>query len=113
MTYKFYRSKITMAGQVPDGLCQATLELDEERKPNWVDMTEEFRSLCLPWFSSTIRMQIIDNTEPLTPYSEEALEELSKTQLPSQGFMMVKVKVEKPRPMPFGHNQPPPGLFKN
>lgn len=128
MIYKFYKSQVTTAGYMPQGDCLATLELDENRQPHWSDMSEEFQRLCLPWFSTTVRMAIVENTKPLEPYSEEALAQLSKHQLPSQGFVMVKIsgttpkaKIEEPEepakaPKPYQAPQvgfsPPPGLFK-
>lgn len=112
MTYKFYRAQVTGGGYMPEGDCKATLDLDENRTPTWTGLTEEFQNLCLPWFENTVRMGKVGTPEPLTPYSEEALTQLSKHQLPSQGYVMVTVKAAPTRPVPFGHNQPPPGLFK-
>lgn len=114
MTYKFYKAQVTGSGYMPQGDCQATLTLDEERSPTWTDMSDEFQELCLPWFENTVRMGIVDNRDPLKSYSEEALEHLSKHQLPSQGFVMVTIKPQATtpsRPVPFGFNQPPPGLY--
>ena len=112
MIYKFYRAQVTGSGYMPEGDCKATLSLDEKRNPTWSDVSEEFQTLCLTWFDSPVRMGVVGTPKPLTPYSDEALEHLSKHQLPSQGYMMVKVKAAPTTPAPFGHNQPPPGLFK-
>lgn len=99
--YKFYKSQVTGGGYMPQGNCLATLTLDENRTPSWSDMTEEFENFCLPWFSNTVRMGVIDNLAPLVPYSEEALQHLSKHQLPSQGFVMVEIQgPPKPKSTP-------------
>ena len=117
MNYKFYRAQVTGAGYMPQGDCLATLALDENRNPTWTDVTPDFEKICLPWFKSTVRMGILDNPEPLTAYSEEALEHLSKHQLPSQGYVMVKIAAASPKlPQTFttthGMYSPPPGIFK-
>lgn len=111
--YKFYRSEVTGAGYLPQGDCLADLELDEERNPTWSNVEPEFERLCLPWFKNPRRMGKIVDPEPLKPYSEDAMEHLSKHQLPSQGFVMVTVAEEKP-PQQYGFSAPfyvkPPGL---
>lgn len=119
MMYKFYKAQVTGNGNVPDGHCQATLTLDNNRQPTWSDVSEEFQRVCLPWFDNTVRLGVMDKIEPLKPYSEEAIDHLSKRQLPSQGFMMMNIKEEvgpKILPQTFGYPQgsylPPPGLFK-
>ena len=104
--YKFYRALVTGGGYVPQGDCQATLTLDENRKPTWTDMSDEFRELCLPWFGNSVVMGVLHNTpEPFKPYSEEALEHLSKHQLPSQGYMMMTIK-SGPSPKPEQEENP-------
>lgn len=95
LIYKFYRAQVTGAGYMPQGDCLATLQLGENREPQWSGMTAEFQSLCLPWFTNTARMGILDDPEPFVPYSDEALEHLEKQQLPSQGFVMVKISSGK------------------
>ena len=91
--YKFYRALVTGGGYVPQGDCQATLTLDEKRNPTWTDVSDDFREFCLPWFGNSVVMGVLHNQpEPFKPYSEEALEHLSKHQLPSQGFMMMTIK---------------------
>ncbi len=117
VTYKFYKAQVTGGGYLPQGHCLATLSLDENRNPTWSDLSEEFERLCLPLFESSVRMGLMDKFESLKPYSEEALQHLSKRQLPSQGFVMVTVKDIAPRPpsqMGFapGTYFPPPGLLK-
>lgn len=131
MVFKFYKAQVTGAGYLPQGDCQATLQLDEARKPTWTEMSEEFKEFCLPWFSNTVRMGIYDNPEPFKPYSDEALEHLEKHQLPSVGFVMVLISggetkseesgnaSKKPEPakkapvaFPNVGFSPPPHLFK-
>jgi hypothetical protein len=119
MIYKFYKSQVTGSGFMPEGNCLATLTLDEARNPTWSEVAEEFERLCLPWFDQTVRLGVMDNLAPLKPYSDEALQHLSKQQLPSQGFIMVKVGTPpKAPPSSFGFQSPtmsfspPPGLFK-
>lgn len=128
MIYKFYKAQVTGAGYMPQGDCLATLHLGENREPNWSGMSAEFQSLCLPWFTNTVRMGILDNPEPFVPYSEEALAHLEKHQLPSQGFVMVKIssgpkpkpeeasskptKAKAPITFPSVGFSPPPHLFK-
>lgn len=90
--YKFYKSEVTGGGYMPQGSCLATLLLDENRTPEWSEVSEEFERVCLPWFGNTVRMGVIDNLAPLKPYSEEALTHLSKHQLPSQGYVMVEIQ---------------------
>jgi hypothetical protein len=106
VTYKFYKAQVTGAGYMPQGECKGTLTLDEHRNPSWTDLAPDFQELCVPWFGSTVRMGIVDTPEPLVPYSEEALEHLSKHQLPSQGFVMVKIQAAASTPRPYGY-QPP------
>jgi len=91
MVFKFYRAQVTGGGYIPQGDCQATLSLDEDRNPTWTDMSEEFRELCLPWFSTSVVMGILPNTPEFKPYSDEALEHLSKHQLPGQGYVMMTI----------------------
>jgi hypothetical protein len=91
--YKFYRALVTGGGYVPQGDCQATLTLDKDRNPTWTDISDDFRDICLPWFGNSVVMGVLhDNPEPFKPYSREALDHLSKHQLPSQGFMMMTIK---------------------
>lgn len=115
-TYKFYRAQVTGAGYMPEGDCLGILHLDEERKPTWSEMNPDFEKICLPWFKSTVRMGVYDNPDPLVPYSEEALEHLCKHQLPSQGYVMVKIGTPPKLPQAFttthGMYSPPPGIFK-
>jgi hypothetical protein len=135
--YKFYKAQVTGGGYLPQGHCLATLTLDENRNPTWSEVSEEFERLCVPWFESSVRMGPLDKIETLKPYSVEALEHLSKRQLPSQGFVMVTVEDSSKRkeappaaidptsnkgvrafmPNAFGVYQPgmyspPPSLFK-
>ena len=107
MTYKFYKAQVTGTGYMPQGECKGTLTLDENRNPTWSDLADDFRELCVPWFESTVRMGVIDTPDPLKPYTEEALEHLSKHQLPSQGFVMVKIQPTPSAPPSFHHYQPP------
>lgn len=110
MTYKFYRAQVTGSGYVPQGECKAILSLDEERNPTWTELSDDFKELCQPWFATTVRMGKYSNPDPLKPYSKEALEHLAKHQLPSQGYMMVKVQSSiesKPVTRP---NLPSPGF---
>lgn len=106
MNYKFYRAQVTGGGYMPQGECLADLSLSEEREPTWSNMNSEFERICLPWFSFTTRLSKLDELEPLKPYSEEALEHLSKHQLPSQGYVMVKVQETKAAPRPYGFQAP-------
>ena len=106
MKYKFYRAQVTGGGYMPQGECLADLSLSEEREPTWTNMDPEFERLCLPWFKSTTRLGKMEDLDPLKPYSEEALEHLSKHQLPSQGFVMVKVKDAPAAPTPYGFHAP-------
>lgn len=101
MVFKFYRALVTGGGYVPQGDCQATLTLDEDRNPTWEDVSAEFQELCLPWFSTSVVMGVLPNTPEFKPYSDQALEHLSKHQLPSQGYVMMTIssgtkKTEKP-----------------
>lgn len=128
MSYKFYKAQVTGGGYLPQGQCLATLTLDENRQPTWSEVDDEFKELCLPLFESTVRMGAL-SVEILKPYSEEALEHLSKRQLPSQGYVMISIKdTPKPPakgqttspspplsvPSPYGYGPgiyvPPPGL---
>lgn len=117
MTYKFYAAQVTGSGYMPQGDCKGVLVLDQQRRPTWSELSPDFRDLCLPWFDNPVRMGLIDDLEPLVPYSDEALSHLAKHQLPSQGFVMVKVadQPSAPRPatgLPHPGFSPPPGLFK-
>jgi hypothetical protein len=103
--YKFYRASVTGGGYVPQGDCQATLTLDENRNPTWTDMADEFRELCLPWFGNSVVMGVLNDTPEFIPYSDEALEQISKHQLTSQGYVMMTIKSaakpeEKPKDEP-------------
>jgi hypothetical protein len=119
VTYKFYKAQVTGGGYLPQGHCQASLTLDQNRAPTWTDVSEEFERICMPSFEATMRIGPMDKFEPLKPYSEEAMEHLSKRQLPGLGFMMVTVKdpasAVKAPPPSFGFQagiySPPPGLF--
>lgn len=91
---------------MPQGECLADLSLSEDREPTWTNVDAEFERLCLPWFTRSTRLSKMADVEPLKPYSEEALEHLSKHQLPSQGFMMVKVAAPAPAPKPYGFQAP-------
>lgn len=115
MTYKFYQAQVTGTGYLPQGDCKATLQLDNERNPTWIEASPDFEELCRPWFDRPTRLGVIDTPEPLEPYSEEALEHLSKHQLPSQGFVMVKVAERKQAPKPYGFQAPfiPPPITKS
>lgn len=97
LEYKFYKALVTGGGYRPQGDCQATLELDENRNPTWSDMSDEFKELCLPWFGQSVMMSVWDNAQPMKPYSDEALEHLAKHQLPSQGFVMMTIKGPPPK----------------
>lgn len=128
LTYKFYKALTTGTGYLPEGNCLGTLTLDENRQPTWSDLNEEFERLCVPWFENSVRMGVLDNLPPLKPYSEEAIQHLTKHQLPSQGFVMVKIGDTTPKSEPakatgsgpakpfLGYNHPlfnpPPRLFK-
>lgn len=117
MKYKFYRAQVTGSGYIPQGDCKAVLTFDEDRQPSWSEMSDEFRNLCLPWFQTSVVMsKTNEGPEPLVPYSEEALDHLSKHQLPSQGYIMMKVDETPQVGPPYGHHQaplgPPPGLLK-
>lgn len=119
MIYKFYKAQVTGNGFLPEGHCQASLTLDEARNPTWTEVSEEFERLCMPLFESTVRMGVMEKIEPLKPYSLEAIEHLSKRQLPTVGYMMVTVKepsATPAKPLAFPHGfapgafSPPPGL---
>lgn len=107
MVFKFYRAQVTGGGYIPQGDCQATLTLDEDRNPTWTDMSEEFQELCLPWFSTSVVMGVLPNTPEFTPYSDEALEHLSKHQLPSQGYVMMTIS-SKTKPKEKKKDEPKP-----
>lgn len=118
MTYKFYKAQVTGAGLVPASQCLATLQLDEGRNPTWTDVAEEFLE-CRGLFDSTVRFNALEKVEPMTPYSEEAIEHISKRQLPALGYVMMTVKEEaEPKVLPMfrgfetGVFSPPPGIFK-
>lgn len=120
LVYKFYKAQVTGGGLVPEGDCQATLELDDKDNPTWSDLSDDFKEFALPWFSNTVRMGILHNPEPLKPFSEEALEHLRKHQLPSVGFVMVhisgkrkaaEVKVEPEKPVE--EKKQPPVFYRD
>ena len=55
----------------------------------------------------------------MTPYSEDALEHISKRQLPAMGYVMMSIKEEaEPKVLPMlrgfetGVFTPPPGIVK-
>lgn len=106
--YKIYKALTTGTGYLPEGNCLATLTLDENRQPAWSDLNEEFERLGMPWFENSVRMGVLDNLPPLKPYSEEAIQHLIKHQLPSQGFVMVKVSDTTPRSQPEKAASPAP-----
>ncbi len=117
--YKFYKSQVTGNGIVPASHCLAILTLDEQRKPTWTDVSEEFEQHCRPLFDSTVRFNAMEKVEAMVPYSEDALTHISKRQLPAQGYMMMTVKEDTtPKVLPAlrgfetGVFTPPPGLFK-
>ena len=98
--FKCYKALTTGAGYLPEGNCLATLTLDENRQPTWSDLDPEFERLGVPWFENSVRLGVLDNLPPLKPYSEEAIAHLIKHQLPSQGFVMVKVSDTNPKAEP-------------
>lgn len=100
LIYKCYKALTTGSGYLPDGNCLATLTLDQNRQPTWSDLDPEFERLGMPWFENSVRMGVMDNLPPLKPYSEEAIAHLIKHQLPSQGFVMVKVSDTTPKADP-------------
>lgn len=119
MIYKFYKAQVTGAGLVPASHCLATLKLDESRNPTWTDVAEEFQQECRSLFDSTVRFNAMEKVEPMTPYSEDALEHISKRQLPAMGYVMMSIKEEaEPKVLPMlrgfetGVFTPPPGIFK-
>ena len=127
LIYKCYKALTTGSGYLPDGNCLATLTLDQNRQPTWSDLDPEFQRLGMPWFENSVRMGVLDNLPPLKPYSEEAIAHLIKHQLPSQGFVMVKVSDTTPKADPakaatpakpfLGYNHPlfnpPPRLNRS
>jgi hypothetical protein len=117
VTYKFYKAQVTGTGYLPEGPCLATLALDDKRNPTWSDVSEEFQRVCMDWFEQTVRITALNKFEPLKPYSEEALEHISKRQLPTQGYVMMTVKEAPKAPSTIsfqpGIFTPPPGLLKN
>lgn len=119
MIYKFYKAQVTGAGMVPASHCLATLSLDDNRNPTWTDVSPEFEQDCRALFDSTVRFNAMEKVEPMVPYSEEALEHISKRQLPAKGYLMMSIKEEEtPKVLPAlrgfetGVFTPPPGLFK-
>ncbi len=119
MIYKFYKAQVTGAGMVPASHCLATLSLDENRNPTWTEVAPEFEQDCRALFDSTVRFNAMEKVEPMVPYSEEALEHISKRQLPAKGYLMMSIKEEsEPKVLPAlrgfetGVFTPPPGIFK-
>ncbi len=117
--YKFYKAQVTGTGIVPASHCLAVLTLDADRKPTWNDVSDDFEQNCRSLFDSTVRFNAMEKVEPMVPYSEDALEHISKRQLPAQGYMMMTVKEEAaPKVLPAlrgfetGVFTPPPGIFK-
>lgn len=109
LVYKFYKAQVTGAGYVPEGDCQATLELDDQDNPTWSELSDDFKEFALPWFTNTVRMGILHTPEPLKAFSEEALEHLQKHQLPSVGFVMVHISGKRkkaPAPAPEPEEKP-------
>ena len=90
MIYRFYHSQVAEHGLQAVGEAEATLVLTPLAGPKWEEVSDHFRSLCLPWFEETTRFDVADSLEELEPYSEEALRYLSKVKLPSLGYVMVE-----------------------